>query len=165
MKPFSDIKADGTLRVRGKRVLRVHAALKKAVTQAKRTNGRPPYRRVGTRVRRLEDLMRNYLADFPEPDEAALGLARTAAIASMKVERYEAMEVKGETVDDELFVRVAGQLSRSLTALRLLKPKSRPASEQPKRSSSLQLHLEAMARRRDEKARLEAEGTAAAEAR
>jgi hypothetical protein len=144
MHPLSDIKADGTLRVSGKKVLRVHAALKKAVTQAKRTNGRPPFDKRGSQARRIFDLMRDYLGR-DVPDEAALALARAAALTTVRIERLEEREVKGLEIDDERLVRLSGSLARTLTALRALKTK--PQSGPSDSVSPLQRHLEQLARK------------------
>jgi hypothetical protein len=153
MRPHSDVRADGKLRDPQRVAARIARA---TAARSRQTNGKRRFDKRSSRARRILDLMGDYLRDFPEPDEAALGLARAAAIASVRIEDYEEKEVNGETVDDELFVRVAGQLNRSLAALRAMKPKS-PAGEQH-HSSDLARHLEKMAERK--KARLAAEALA-----
>ena len=112
MKGFSKFHADGSWRF-------PNGVIPSYVPHPKKRA--KPFDKRTAQARRLSFLMRNFLADFPEaPGEAALSLARAAAIASVKISRFEAAEARGEEVNDELFVRVAGQLSRAITALRML---------------------------------------------
>jgi hypothetical protein len=67
--------------------------------------------------------MAHHLGGIDEPDEAAIALAKTAALASMRLERIEEREIKGEPVDDERFSITVGLLGRSLRALAALKAK------------------------------------------
>jgi hypothetical protein len=143
MRPLTDVKADGSLR--NPKAIAAKLA-KVAVARAKRTNGRPPYDKRSSRARRIDDLMAAFLAGVPTVDEAALSLARAAAVASSRLERIEEAEVKGLEVDDALFVRVSGSLARSLRALHALKPQAPPASSAPEALANLRAHLERLAR-------------------
>jgi hypothetical protein len=137
MKPFSKIRADGERRYSNGIVP------KKAGGRARVTNeGRPLYDKRTAAARRLDDLMRNHLRDFPEPDEAALGLARAAALAAVRIEAIEAREMKGLAIDDERLVRLIGALSRALGALNARKP---APSSRPHQRETLQEHLEQLA--------------------
>ena len=109
------------------------------------SNGKRAYDSRGAQARRLTDLTTAFLRDFSEPDEAAVMLARTAALASMRLEVIETKAVTGQEINDLALVRLGGQLARALAALRALKPKAQPAGERP--GEALRRHLAAMAER------------------
>jgi hypothetical protein len=140
MRPFRDRRIDGTPRYSSATFVP-----KKPRGRARRSNGKMPFDGRTSQARRYDDLMVSFLADHPEPTEAALGLARAAALASMRLDRIEELAVKGEEVDDALFVRMAGSLARSLRALRMLKPKAQSAGTPG--PSALARHLAALAER------------------
>jgi hypothetical protein len=138
MRPLWPTKADGTPRYR--------ARLSAAPDQRSRvTNGKRPFDRRSSEARRLEDLTAAYLAEFEAPGEAAISIARAAALASLRIERIEAAEMAGRPIDDERLVRLIGALNRSIQALASLRPK--PA-EVDRGVASLAEHLAAIVERR-----------------
>jgi hypothetical protein len=152
VKPFSKTKANGQPRF--------SARPAKPVARSRISNNGLFLRGVNPRsstARRFRDLARAYIADIENVTEPVLALARSAALAAMRLEKMQTQVISDEDVDDLKFVRLSGALSRSLQALNALKPKP-PAGEH--RPSGLQRHLEMMAERR-EQARLEAEALAA----
>jgi hypothetical protein len=113
------------------------------------SNGKGRYDRRSSTSRRLDDLAASYLAAFDAPDEAAVGLARSAALAAARIERLEVREVKGEAIDDECLVRLMGAHSRALAALDGLKArKTQSASADEPPGDALQRHLAELASRR-----------------
>jgi hypothetical protein len=137
MKPLWRTRADGTPRY-GNGVVP-----KSAAHRAKRTNGKTPFDKRSSAARRLDDLMRDYLAGI-EPTEAELGLARSAALAAVRIERLEVREMQGLDIDDERLVRLMGAHSRALVALRGLKAKAQPRPGALSASDALARHLAAI---------------------
>jgi hypothetical protein len=110
------------------------------------TNGKHPHGFNGrsAKGRRFNDLMSEHLANIPDPDAGAIALARTVSLTTIKIEQMQAAIVNSEDIDDLKFVRLTGALSRSLTALRLLKEKAQPApsaSDPSQACSALQAHI------------------------
>jgi hypothetical protein len=98
---------------------------------------------------RLAALIAAHLEGIDEPGEEALALAKAAAVATVRLDKIEAAEVKGEEVNDEVFVRVAGQLGRSLRALADLRAKQqteRQAVSSDGVPADLAFHLERLAK-------------------
>jgi hypothetical protein len=146
MRPFSDVRADGTLR--DPRAVAARLAKAKA-SRSRRTNGKAPYDQRASHARRLSDLEASYLCDFEAPSEAAVAIARGAALASLRIERIEAREMAGQEIDDERLVRLMGAINRSVQALAALRPKQLSGS---KRTDDLDAHLAAIAARKQRKA-------------
>jgi hypothetical protein len=146
MRPFSDVRADGTLR--DPRAVAARLAKAKA-SRSRRTNGKAPYDQRASHARRLSDLEASYLRDFEAPSEAAVAIARGAALASLRIERIEAREMAGKEVDDERLVRLMGAVNRSVQALAALRPKT---SSDRRPGLSLEQHLEEMAARKEHEA-------------
>jgi hypothetical protein len=112
--------------------------------RSRQTNGKRRYHKGSSAARRLDDLMRDYLRDFDAPDEAAIGLARAAALAAARIERCEEREVKGEAIDDERLVRLMGAHTRALAALNTMRrAKAQPVGGK-RELSPLAKHLWAM---------------------
>jgi hypothetical protein len=128
---------------------------KSAAHRAKRTNGKTPYDKRNTTARRIDDLMRDLLVDL-EPTEAALGLARSAALAAVRIERCEEREVKGLEIDDERLVRLMGAHTRALAALGTLRAKGRLVSDQERHPGTARAafvaHLQKMAAEKSRRA-------------
>jgi hypothetical protein len=111
-------------------------------------------------VRRLAELTASFLREFPDPPEAAVALARGAALASIRLENYERREAAGAEISDRYLVLLMGSISRAMTALAAMRPKL-----QVERSSTdLASHLAAIAARRRQAEREAALASSASEA-
>jgi hypothetical protein len=122
MRPFSKRKASGEPRFSYKPA--------KPTARAKVSNNSLLLRGVNYRssmARRFRDLARAYVAGIWAPDEPTLALARSAALAAMRLEQLQASVIGNEEVDDLKFVRLSGSLSRTLAALRALKARQQPS--------------------------------------
>jgi hypothetical protein len=94
-----------------------NGAVPKAAThRSRQTNGKRRYNKGSSAARRIDDLMRDLMHGL-DPTEAALGIARSAALAAVRIERLEVREVKGDAIDDERLVRLMGAHSRAVAAL------------------------------------------------
>jgi hypothetical protein len=143
MRPFSDVKPDGTLRD----PRAVAARLNKAkASRSRRTNGKVPFDQRSSQARRLDDLMRAYTSGVEHIDEVVLILARSAACMTVRVEKFEEQIAKGHDVDDHILQRVSNSLTRALLGLNRLK-----ASKQVEGTAGITLaeHLEQLAKRRE----------------
>jgi hypothetical protein len=107
----------------------------------------------GASARRVPALIEAYTRGIEPLDEAVLATARSAALLTVRMDAYEAKIARGVDVDDHVLQRVSNSLSRALLALQRLKPK--PSSGGP--AADLGDHLAAIAQRRAERERLEAE--------
>ena len=66
----------------------------------------------GTQARRFRDLVQEFLAPFPNADEATRSLARRIAGLSIRCEFYEEQIASDQPVNDDVYVRAAGTLTR-----------------------------------------------------
>jgi hypothetical protein len=141
MEPFSPRRANGELRHRPKAV-----APKKGRSRV--TNNAlflPGADRA--KARRFRDLIRAYTAGIETLDQPVLMLAKSAALASLRIERLQAQVVGDQDVDDGKLVRLTGVLGRTLSALRAMKP----MAQDEHRADSLEAHMAQIVARREAK--------------
>jgi hypothetical protein len=77
-----------------------------------------------SQARRYRDLVRSALADFEKPDQAAINIARSIALASLRLDQIQAQIFTDGEVDDERLVRLAGIVARSQHALAAMREKA-----------------------------------------
>jgi hypothetical protein len=145
MRPFSEFKATGERRHRAKAV------------QPKKGRARSTNRILvlprgvearSSQARRFRDIVRAAL-DGVEPTQAAVALARSCALASLRLDAIQAQIFGDGDVDDLKLVRLAGVVARSQAALAAMKGKA--ATHGP--TETLAQHLAELARRGAEKER------------
>jgi hypothetical protein len=140
MRPFSACKANGELRIRSRRPGGEKAVAPKK-GRSRSTNSifsLPGVDGHSARARRFRDLIRDALAGIEAPDQGVISLARSVALASLRIEALQARIVSDEGVDDNAdmrFVRLTLALGRVLRQLAALKPKKAqpqpPVEERP----------------------------------
>jgi hypothetical protein len=132
MRPFSKFKASGELRIRSRRP-GGEAAIKPKSGRAHATNSIFSLRGVdghSSTARRFRDLIRDALAGLADPDQAAISLARSAALVSIRIESLQSKIITDEEVDDIKFVRLTDGLGRALRKLDALKQQQAQAQAQ-----------------------------------
>jgi hypothetical protein len=121
MKPFTKLKANGELRIRKRRLG------EQTETQRKKGRSRSTNRILtlprgvawnSSEARRFRDLVRSALAEFTDPDEAALSLARTIATATLRLDKEGLAHLE--------FVRLSGVIARSRGKLAAMKVQVSP---------------------------------------
>jgi hypothetical protein len=111
------------------------------------------------RARRFRDLVRAHLDGIDDPDAGAIALARSAALASLKVESLQARILSDEDVDDAMFARLCDSHGRALRRLAMLKATAQakqakaqpPAQGASSAASTLAAYLTAMKAREQAK--------------
>jgi hypothetical protein len=79
-----------------------------------------------SQARRFRDLVRAALAGIENPDQAAINIARSIALASVRLDAIQARTFTDGDVDDLRLVRLAGIVSRGQAKLAVMKAQVAP---------------------------------------
>jgi hypothetical protein len=146
MRPFSEIRADGTRRFRAPPAQKPTPAQQRS----KRANGVLALSGNSARGRRLRELVRIYSTGVDPDDEKAAALVRSTASIALKVEQLEDASDAGEPIDALAFNRLVNTRERNLRRLnelrRLAAPPGAPAAEAEAGLAALRRFLDRLAR-------------------
>jgi hypothetical protein len=156
MRPFSRVRADGTLRQTQAQAAARLAAMKKAAAKtarSKRANGKLfKIDMRSQRGRRLTELIAAYSFGLDLEDEMTAGLVKSTASIALEAEGLEEKSERGETIDNFAFARLINTRERNLQKLRVMRQAQvkaqAPAQGAPSEASAtLARYLMAMAAR------------------
>jgi hypothetical protein len=146
MHPFAERRANGELRRRPKVVAPKKGRSRSTNKILVLPRGVPD----GTQARRFRDLVRSALDGFENPDQAAINIARSIALASVRLDQIQAQMFGDGEVDDMRLARLAGIVSRGQQRLKEMRaPSSAPAAAEAAAAdgmAELKRHLDRLAR-------------------